>query len=95
MTNSKSRDVTLRFLSKKIPPRNGLKNLSMMASEKPSACMATNTTDLRYQGFDHKVYEQDGHAIARPSAAVVIAYTSIEGNPWTCAEGFSLGCVTP
>ncbi len=41
MTNSKSLDVTLRSLSKNIPPKNGLKNLSMMASEKPSACGAS------------------------------------------------------
>ena len=37
MTSSKSLDVTLRSLSKKIPPKKGLKNLSTMASEKPSA----------------------------------------------------------
>ena len=43
MTNSKSRDVTLRFLSKKIPPKNGLKNRSMMASENPSACTVKQT----------------------------------------------------
>ena len=41
MTNSNSLDVTLRSMSKKIPPKNGLKNLSMMASENPSACSAS------------------------------------------------------
>ena len=39
MTNSNRREVTLRSLSKKMPPRNGLKKRSMMASEKPSFCM--------------------------------------------------------
>lgn len=39
MTNSNSRDVTLRAWSKNMPPRKGRKNLYMMASEKPSACM--------------------------------------------------------
>ena len=37
MTNSKSRLVVPKLRSKKIPPRKGLKNLSMIASEKPSA----------------------------------------------------------
>ena len=44
MTNSNSLDVTLRPLSKKMPPRKGLKNLSMMASENPSACIASHQT---------------------------------------------------
>ena len=38
MTNSNSRDVTRSSRSKKMPPRKGRKNLSTMASEKPSAC---------------------------------------------------------
>jgi len=44
ITNSKSRDVTLRSLSKNMPPRNGLKNLSIMASENPSACNTCSVT---------------------------------------------------
>ena len=38
MTNSNRRDVTRSSRSKKMPPRKGRKNLSTMASEKPSAC---------------------------------------------------------
>lgn len=35
-TKSNSRDVVLSSVSKKIPPKNGLKNLAMMESENPS-----------------------------------------------------------
>ena len=38
ITNSKSREVVDRPRSKNMPPKNGRKNRSMMASEKPSAC---------------------------------------------------------
>ena len=63
MTNSKSLLVTLRSLLKKMPPKKGLKNLSMMASENPSSYTRTTSWKKPCSGIhvlDNPAYVQPG-----------------------------------